>query len=255
MPGISPSDDGSMKPLTSSNKPRLLTDCLEALDSLTVTSRARRPSRLSIRSRASPELTEDLTTCTDQLVRTAELLKARADSISDEALQDLKDRLSSVRCATSTSSHNGSSSLNLLKDIRQSTQILDSFRKTVDLLDKLDKALDNISGNIGSDTEDYIDGMNEEDDIPLPPPLKVSGTLWPKRRSGTDELLRHREKAQTGASHWQKGILGTCSGGSHEMQSLAVRSKYLPCHCLIKINAKWSGSDVGRTCSFWSVRP
>lgn len=244
-----------MKADISPDGPRLLTDCLDALDSLTVTSRARRPSRLSIRSRASSEFTEDLTACTDHFVRTTELLKARAGSISDEALLDLKDRLCSVQYATSKFSYDGSSSLNLLKDIRQSTQILDSFRKTVDLMDKLDKAMDEISGHVGSDTEDYIDGMNDEDDVPLPPPLKVSGTLWPKRRSGTDELLRHREKAHAGASRWQKGILGTGSGGSHEIQSFAVRSKYLSCHCLIRMGAKWSGNDVARTCSCCEVRP
>jgi len=248
-------DDASMKQVTSVDKSRLLTDCLNALESLTVTSQARRPSRLSIRSRASSELNKDLTTCTDHFSRTTELLKAKAGSISDEALLDLKDRLCFVRRAASASSYGGSSSLDLLKDIRQSTQILDSFRKTVDLIDKLDQALDEMSGHIGSDTEDYIDGMNGADDIPLLPPLKVSGTLWPKRRSGTEELLRHRAKAQTGALRWQKVTLGTGSAGSHEIQSLAVRSKYLSCHCLIKMSAKWSGKDVARTCSCYKVKP
>jgi len=253
-PTRAPSDDASMKPITSVDKPRLLTDCLNALESLSVTSQARRPSRLSIHSRASSELNKDLTACTDHFSRTTELLKAKAGSIPDAALLDLKDRLCFVRSTASASSYGGSSSLNLLKDIRQSTQILDSFRKTVDLIEKLDQALDEMSGNIGSDTEDYIDGMNGEDDIPLPPPLKVSGTLWPKRRSGTDELLRHREKAQTGASRWQKGVLGTRSVGSLEVQSLAVRSKYLSCHCLIKVSARWSGHDSARTCSCDKVR-
>jgi hypothetical protein len=226
-----------MRLVKTADGPQLLTDCLDTLESLSVTSRALKPSKSFICSRASSELTEDLTACTDRFVRTTELLKARAESISDEALLDLKDRLRSVPYARSKSSRDGSSNLSLLRDIRQSTQILDSFRRTADLLDNLDKALNDLSGSIDSDTEDYIDSVNEKEDIPLPPPLKVSGTFWPKRRIGTDECLRHREKAKTDASRWQKVVLG--EGGSHEIRSLIVRSKYLSCHCLIKISARW----------------
>jgi len=229
-----------MRPGKTSDGSQLLTHCLDTLETLSATSRALKPSKSFRCSRVSSELTEDLTACTDSFVRTTELLKARAESISDEALLDLKDRLRSVPYATSKSSRGGSSNLSLLKDIRQSTQILDSFRKTADLLENLDKALDDLSGSIDSDTEDYIDSVNEKEDLPLPPPLKVSGTFWPKRRVGTDEHLRHREKAKTDASHWQKVVLG--EAGGHEVRSLVSRSKYLSCHCLIKISARWQES-------------
>ena len=234
-----------MSPLTSADGARLRTDCLDTLDSLSVTSLALTPSKLSFASsRTKSGLAEDLTVCTDHFIRTTELLKARAESFPDGASLDLQDRLRSVPSAISQSSRDHSSSLNLLEDIRRSTQILDSFRKTVDLLDKINKVLDDLPGNVGSDTEDYIDGMNEEEDIPLPPPLKVSGTCWPERRVGADELLRQREKALADASHWQKNVLE--KNESHGIRSLAIRSKHVSLHGLRKVSAKRQAGELTR---------
>jgi len=236
-----------MSPLTSADGARLRTDCLDTLDSLSVTSLVLSPSKSSFtgsRTKSS-RLAEDLTVCTDHFVRTTELLKARAELFPDGALLDLQDRLRSVPRAISKSSRDHSSSLNLLKDIRRSTQILDSFRKTVDLLDKINKALDDLAGSVGSDTEDYIDGMNEEEDIPLPPPLKVSGTCWPERRVGAEELLRQRAKANADASQWQKGVLKRHE--SHGIRSLAIRSKHTSRHGLIKVSATRQGGELTRT--------
>jgi hypothetical protein len=236
----------------------VLTDCLD-----TITSRALNPPKSSICSRASSEFTEDLTAWKNS-IRSAELFRARfleagTKSISDEALLDLKDRLHSVSCATSKSSHDGS--------IRQSTKILDSFMETAALSDDLERALEGLPDDLNralkalsddldraskrlsySDVDDYYRNVGNDD--PLPPPLKVYRTLWPERQAGTGELLYRRERANKDASQWQEGVLR--KDKRHKIRSMV---EYLSYHRLIRMSAKLRETEIARILRCYKVEP
>lgn len=217
----------------------LLVDCLERLDSLSSLA-------LSLHSARATRVRGDIVrrdeTCPDhtiELVRTIELVKAQAPDAPKEALLDLHHRLRSTCIAPM----GGQNTRALSHDIQRSTEDLDSCRRTMLLYRDLDHALCEHSTSNWSGCDEYIDSRYENEDLPLPPPLKVLRTFWPNRRIGTFEHLRRRDEAHWNVAKWQKGVLG--------MDGKLVETGYRLHHTCIAVSAKLHQGDkmgVRRPC-------
>lgn len=116
----------------------------------------------------------------------------------------LKERLQSTECHGFDSFRKDQRTQDGLAAIEHSLQTFNSFRMNVGLLATLDRAVSDISRNINWDSGDYISCLNEDNDDPLLPPLKVAGTLCPYRRRGIENLRHLRKQAIAMVLEWQR---------------------------------------------------
>jgi hypothetical protein len=245
----------------------VLDDCLVSLDSLS-SANLSEPTQATKHYEDTADNTESFSDHKIELIRTIELLKALVneevrsvakkssvaieESAPKEALLDLQHRLRSLCVTPPAVRHSRASTANIV----QLTEKLDSCRKTMVLYDDLDQASTafdesagfNCHGYIcGRDVcDEYIESRYGNENIALPPPLKVLRTCWPSRRMETSGHLRHREKANLDTLRWQKGVMG--AGGNGPVQSAFIRSKYLSGHAFIKVSAMLHTRNVARGC-------